>query len=70
MSTPIKPYPAVDANFKMRYTINCLSGFFYSADVAQLAEQLICNQQVTSSSLVVGSSNLRVFGQGDDITVR
>ena len=27
-----------------------------SADVAQLAEQLICNQQVTGSSPIVGST--------------
>ena len=27
----------------------------YSADVAQLAEQLICNQQVIGSSPIIGS---------------
>jgi hypothetical protein len=33
------------------------------ADVAQLVEQLIRNQQVTGSSPVVGSSTYRVQGQ-------
>ena len=34
-----------------------------SADVAQLAEQLICNQQVTSSTLVVSSAKQHQFGR-------
>ena len=31
-----------------------VAGFLLDADVAQLAEQLTCNQQVTGSSPVVG----------------
>ena len=34
----------------------CMTCSSYSADVAQLAEQLICNQQVAGSSPIVGSS--------------
>jgi hypothetical protein len=34
------------------------AGIFCCADVAQLAEQLICNQQVASSSLAVSSVQL------------
>ncbi len=36
----------------MSYTIKCI---LKEADVAQLAEQLICNQQVAGSSPTVGS---------------
>ena len=32
------------------------------ADVAQLAEQLICNQQVIGSSPIIGLTVLTVFG--------
>ena len=34
---------------------------FQSADVAQLAEQLICNQQVIGSSPIIGSKKLNKF---------
>ncbi len=39
-----------------------------SADVAQLAEQLICNQQVAGSSPIVGS--IEYFGQLNCVTSR
>ena len=32
--------------------------FVFRADVAQLAEQLICNQQVIGSSPIIGSLDL------------
>ncbi len=33
-------------------------GVIFNADVAQLAEQLICNQQVIGSSPIIGSLDL------------
>ena len=32
---------------------------FYHADMAQLAEQLICNQQVIGSSPIIGFTELK-----------
>ena len=36
------------------------------ADVAQLAEQLICNQQVIGSSPIIGSLDLQGLEPGTD----
>ena len=44
------------------YRSHLLFDFLY-ADVAQLAEQLICNQQVIGSSPIIGfKGNLEVYG--------
>ena len=45
--------------YKQRVTGSSPVGPIYSyADVAQLAEQLICNQQVIGSSPIIGSLDL------------
>ncbi len=36
------------------YAVRRMKSFDFSADVAQLAEQLICNQQVIGSSPIIG----------------
>ncbi len=43
----------------MSYTRDCVFGVL--ADVAQLAEQLICNQQVAGSSPIIGSNWILSF---------
>ena len=59
--------PVTQAHAGQRLDTPVRSTLFYEsvakaldADVAQLAEQLICNQQVASSILAVGSAGLHV----------
>ncbi len=43
--------------FLLVFVIFVVFSFLFYADVAQLAEQLICNQQVIGSSPIIGSEN-------------
>ena len=52
----------VDADLKIRYTINCLSGLMLFGRRSSTVEQLICNQQVGGSSPFVGSSRTKWRG--------
>ncbi len=45
---------SVDNQTLSIYNFSCVEKTLY-ADLAQLVEQLICNQQVASSSLAIGS---------------
>ena len=38
--------------------VEVIQSLYFRADVAQLAEQLICNQQVIGSSPIIGSLDL------------
>ena len=47
-----RPFTAVT---RVRFPLESFLGYRIYADVAQLAEQLICNQQVIGSSPIIGS---------------
>ena len=46
-----RPFTAVT---RVRISLGSFDQFCMNADVAQLAEQLICNQQVIGSSPIIG----------------